>query len=235
MTAARHFFSFSLSAPDISAQRRVLIAVGAACALHALLLMGLLKNAPPTPSHRLAAPSKERLQWRWLPATATPVNGTRSVETHKDAIGPRAAIPPAARPTVGRPAGRTYSPHEQQTEPSDLPSQASARPPLPSAPLTADAPLQLQLPTSPPAWESTHSIRSQALNDTRSNTGRNTLEDRIGQVTTGNDGLHVDTLGEGRKRVRMNGRCVDVHQARIAQIDAMNEVSSRTMAGVKPC
>lgn len=78
-------------------------------------------------------------------------------------------------------------------------------------------------------------MRSQALNDARSNTRNNTLEERIGQVTTGNDGLHVDTLGEGRKRVRMNGRCVDVHQARIAQIDAMNEVSSRTMAGVKPC
>jgi hypothetical protein len=123
----------------------------------------------------------------------------------------------------------------QQAEPSDLPSQASTPPPLATAPTPADAPLQLQLPTSSTGWTAPHSMRSHALNDARSNTRNNTLEDRIGQVTTGNDGLQVDTLGEGRKRVRMNGRCVDVHQARIAQIDPMNEVSMRAMPGLKPC
>ncbi len=44
----------------------------------------------------------------------------------------------------------------------------------------------------------------QALNDARSNSRPTTLEDRIAQVTTGNDALQVDVLGEGRKRVHLN-------------------------------
>ncbi len=75
----------------------------------------------------------------------------------------------------------------------------------------------------------------QALNDARGNSPRSRLEDRIAQVTTGNDALQVDVLGEGRKRVHLNGRCLDVHQARISQIDPMNEVSQRAMPGVKRC
>jgi hypothetical protein len=75
----------------------------------------------------------------------------------------------------------------------------------------------------------------QALNDKRSNSRRNTLEDGIAQATTGNDALQVEHLGDGRKRVRMSGRCVEVHQARISHIDPINEVSQRAMPGLRSC
>lgn len=245
MTAERLFaprFLGNLFAPNLRTQRHGLIAVAAACALHALLLMALQKNAPQTQSDALTTPSSKRLQWRWIPAATAPVRSTTSAspaQTRQDSTSTRTAIPPATTPAtppaISRPAGATHHPHRQQAEPSELPNQASVPASLAPAPTQADAPLQLQLPASATGWAAPRSMRSHALNDARSNTRGNTLEDRISQVTTGNDGLQVDALGEGRKRVRMNGRCVDVRQARIAQIDPMNEVSSRAASAVKSC
>jgi hypothetical protein len=82
---------------------------------------------------------------------------------------------------------------------SGVSNQAESTNQAPSQPA-----LQLQLPASPPDHPSTRSIMGQALNDARSNSRPTTLEDRIAQVTTGNDALQVDVLGEGRKRVHLN-------------------------------
>ena len=79
-------------------------------------------------------------------------------------------------------------------------------------------------------------VRAQALNDPRGNSrAPHRLEEGIRNATTRNDRFEVEERGLGRRRVRGGGRCVDVQQARIAQIDPMNEVSARTMAVVEPC
>ncbi len=95
--------------------------------------------------------------------------------------------------------------------------------------------LDLRLPAPSLRATTTPSVRSQALNDGRSNTRTPGLEEQIRNATTRNDVLQIEDRGDGRKRVRLNGHCFDVHQARISQIDAMNDVSARAMAGVKPC
>ncbi|XVJ70840.1 MAG: hypothetical protein HEQ39_15385 [Rhizobacter sp.] len=213
-------------------RRHFWIAVGAACALHSVLLLIASQAQPEKP---LAAPV-QRLQWRWVQPAVLPVptmkhapsaqepsspTHTRQART-KTAAAQDGSLPSAVSTNASASAATSLS--SDVSIPTESNNQAPSQPAL-----------QLQLPASPPSRASTRTMLGQALNDARSNSRRTTLEDRIAQVTTGNDALQVDVLGEGRKRVHLNGRCLDVHQARISQIDPMNEVSQRAMPGVKRC
>ena len=210
------------------------IAVGAACALHAVLLLVALKVQDGKP----LTPPLQRLQWRWVQPQVLPVSITKQAPSPQEPASPpntrqarkkTAAAQdnslPSAISTINNASASTAT-----SLSSSVSNQAESTNQAPSQPA-----LQLQLPASSPNRPSTRSILGQALNDARSNSPRATLEDRIAQVTTGSDVLQVDVLGEGRKRVHLNGRCLDVHQARISQIDPMNEVSQRAMPSVKRC
>jgi hypothetical protein len=209
------------------------IALGGASVLHVLFL-SLLGTAQPQPDKPVGTPS-QRLQWRWVPPATV----------HQPAEKPA--------PTLAQPPGpmemRQARKNTRDDGKSILPAASTANGEINTSSSAGDAPvhqessthspiqapLQLQLPASLRSRPATNSMLDQALNDNRSNSRRNTLEDGIAHATTGNDVLQVDKLGEGRERVRMNGRCVEVHQARIAQIDPMNEVSRRSVAGLKRC
>ena len=208
--------------------------MGGACALHAIFLIGGFQRQRDQPRD---APL-QRLQWRLVPPQALPAPALEQAPSPREPSaatntrGPRTkaavrqegtwapTMTPIDNATATTPSAQSF-PESNQTESS--------------RPAPSQTPLQLQLPISPPDRPSTRSPLGQALNDARGNSRSTTLEDRIAQATTGNDALQVDVLGEGRKRVHLNGRCLDVHQARISQIDPMNEVSQRAMPGVKRC
>ena len=209
------------------------IALGGAFVLHVLLLW-LLGTAQPQPEKPVGTPS-QRLQWRWIPpatvhqpaekpvlSLAQPSGTTEMMQARKNSRDTGKSILPTASTANG---GINTS-----SSAGDAPVQQES-----STHSPAQAPLQLQLPASLRSRPATNSMLDQALNDNRSNSRRNTLEDGIAHATTGNDALQVEHLGDGRKRVRMSGRCVEVHQARISQIDPINEVSQRAMPGLRSC
>ena len=209
------------------------MALGGACVLHVLLLW-LLGASQPHPDRPLDKPFP-RLQWRWVPPSTSDQPAVKPA--HSKAEPPEPKDNQQARKTV-RDVDQGRLPTAPNTN-GDANASSSAGDTSVQAESSTDtpfqAPLQLQLPTARPGEPRPTSVRGLALNDARSNSRASSLEDRIAQATTGNDALQVDNLGDGRKRVRMNGRCVDVHQARISQIDAMNEVSARAMPGLKTC
>ncbi len=149
------------------------------------------------------------------------------------AANPPAPAHPATPRQVDHEAGWNDAP---AAAPVDAAAAAAATPASPPPP-----PLDLSLPARPwiapaDAPRPGSGVRAQALNDPRANSrAPHRLEEGIRNATTRNDRAEVEERGLGRRRVRGGGRCVDVQQARIAQIDPMNEVSARTMAVVEPC
>ncbi len=213
------------------------MAIGGACVLHAMLLMGAfhlrLERQPTAPA--------QRLQWRWVQSDVLPLPPIPQATAATASREPRGST----NPRPARIDKETARGHSLPPAVSTLQNvNTSATTPTPSGmgehsestrPAPAQQPLQLQLPASPPDRPSASNLLNQALNDGRSNTRRTTLENRIAEVTTGSDGLRVEDLGEGRKRVHWRGHCLDVQQARISRIDPMNEVSQRATPGVNRC
>jgi hypothetical protein len=176
-------------------------------------------------------------------------SGTRAPHAAPAAVSlKRPPAVEAASPLEGEP------PHRGDARPAPMPDHPAAapatageaQPASPPAAFGAQAtgvappPLDLRLPAAGTRMmrsdsASPQSMRDQALNDPHSNVRPASLEERIASATTRNDKLQVENRGEGRKRVSMHGQCWDVHQARISQIDPINDVSRRTMSTAKPC
>lgn len=226
--------------------RPVLIALGAALGLHVLLLIGGLHGAPSTRYENEMRPHPApHLVWHWVlpsqsastaPAsTAQQERSLPSAATRSSRIAPPASNVQSAAPAM-QALARTRGETATFTAPSNDSESAVHAPSGAAADAVAtNGELDLRLPAPSLRGVSAPSLRSQALNDVRSNTRSPHLEERIAAATTGHDGLQVEDRGMGRKRVRMNGRCVEAHPARVAQIDPMNEVSARAMPGLKPC
>jgi hypothetical protein len=233
-------------------------------AAHALLLwLGARAGAPaPRWSPPPGAAAGARMQLLWVAAPPVQEDASRrpaaDPPSHPAPVSRAVAAPKDGAPALPPPAGPAKHPPSmaavplQEGGPQRRPNaQAATLPGGPAAAMAAEEeaaaagtgggaspPLDLRLPSAgmgPAAAMAPQSVRSQALNDPRSNLRAPLLEERIANATTRNDKLQEEDRGEGRKRVRQNGRCVDVYQARIAQIDAMNEVSRRAMSAVKPC
>jgi hypothetical protein len=230
------------TAPHCSLPTRpVLVALGLALGLHGLLLVWGRLALPPAPS-AAQTPAATRLMWRWVAPPKvqnTPVaDASLPRRTTRHSI---TTTTPAQRGqrSPGEPHPAWSNPVNPQlvgpASPSGAPGQEVDARSNPSEPAAAGSPLDLRLPTPSLRDTTTTSVRGQALNDVRSNTRAPSLEDHIAHATTRNDRLELEDRGLGRKRVRMNGRCVDVHQARISQIDPMNEVSARALPGLKAC
>jgi hypothetical protein len=231
--------------PLVTTRGPVLIALGAAVGLHVLLLLWGFPAATPgrSQAQTQAAP---HLVWRWLAPAPQAESTTATRTVQRELHHPSVATPPsrAATPTSNAPTTHPVHTTNMGTsgDTTNLVSPAGASDPIVDAPSDAipnsasgSNALDLRLPAPALRGFTTPHVRSQALNDGRSNTRPRSLEQDIAAATTGNDGLLVEDRGLGRKRVRTSGRCVDVHQARIAQIDAMNEVSARVMPGLKSC
>jgi hypothetical protein len=156
---------------------------------------------------------------------------------------------PAARPS--QPAAITLpgDPRPPDSPPSQLPSLNSAGiadplpgpalaqqdPPTPPAPSPGKSALRLNWapPSRPTHPASAPTVREQALNDARSNTQRTTAEARMAQ-SVGDDRLQEEVLGDGRRRIRKDAACADVHRTHIAQLNPF-DARLRDLHVAKPC
>jgi hypothetical protein len=100
--------------------------------------------------------------------------------------------------------------------------------------LAASSPrdLDLRLPSAVASPRSP-SLREQTLTDPRSNTPRASVESRIAALN-GPDRWEAEPIDATRTRWRRNGKCIEVHVARNAQIDPYNQSFSPTAKAVKP-
>jgi hypothetical protein len=106
----------------------------------------------------------------------------------------------------------------------------AAAAPAPAASAPRD--LDLTLPSAVASPRSP-SLREQTLNDPRSNTPRASVESRIAALN-GPDRWEAEPMDATRTRWRRNGKCIEVHVARNAQIDPYNQSFSPTPKAVKP-
>jgi hypothetical protein len=159
------------------------------------------------------------LSVRLLPIDPPPPRqvAPQAVDAVLRAAPPRAAA--AARETGTRALAITVAPDEQTAASS--PSAAASTPPA----------LDLTLPSAVAAPRSP-SMRDQWRIDPRSNTPRASVESRIAALS-GPDRWEAEPMDATRTRWRRNGKCIEVHVARNAQIDPYNQSFSPTPKGVK--
>lgn len=146
--------------------------------------------------------------------TPTPPAVPRAPAAPARSVAPRApAGPSPARTVNGGPAA----------PPATAPAEAAA---------SAARELKLTLPSAVAAPRSP-SLRDQWLNDPRSNTPRASVESRIAALN-GPDRWEAEPMDATRTRWRRNGKCIEVHVSRNAQIDPYNQSFSPTPKAVKP-
>lgn len=193
----------------------------AALAALVLLLHGLLWWAwPRSPAHERGMPrdaaAQAPLSVRLLapdPAPAPPAV-------------PQAAAAPTRSAAPRAPARASPAP-AITVEPTVPPAAAAAQ-------AAASAPHELVL-TLPSAVASPRSpsLRDQWRSDPRANTPRASVESRIAALN-GPDRWEAEPMDATRTRWRRNGKCIEVHVARNAQIDPYNQSFSPTPKLVKP-
>jgi hypothetical protein len=186
------------------------LARGLVIALHAGLLAALWLHRGPSRD----ATSERRLTTVRLlpPERATPRTSQ-----------PPPRLPPATRAPV--PAAPRLP--DLPDEPAPV-STAITLPPPETAPPAEPPRTALRL-TLPPGHAASASVRSAALNDPRSNTRRQTFEDRIANAAAATGDWVEERAGDGRMRRRRGDTCVETEESRIAVIDRFNEnVAPRT-------
>jgi hypothetical protein len=197
------------------AERAALVAV--VLLLHLLLWWAWPRSTPP---------------WRGLPHDAV-----APAPVLLRLLAPEPAPVPAAAPPATAAPARAVTPRVPARPSSTLAiSVAPAAAEAASAPAPAAASAARDLDLSlPPATASPRapSLREQLLSDPRSNTPRATVESRIAALN-GPDRWEAEPMDATRTRWRRNGKCIEVHVARNAQIDPYNQSFSPTPKGVKP-
>jgi hypothetical protein len=189
--------------------------------LHLPLWWAWSRNAVPLRGDLPATLSQQPLSVRLLPPDPPPLEEKplRSANPAARTVAPRTAN--AASPNTVRPSAITVAPTE-----------AIAAPP-PVAAASQPKALDLTLPSAV-ASPRLPSLRDQGLNDPRSNTPRATVESRIA-ATSGPDRWEAEPMDDTRTRWRRNGKCIEVHVARNAQIDPFNQSFAPTPKAVKDC
>lgn len=155
---------------------------------------------------------------------------------------PGAALPgaPPARPVPrppspaapARPPSRAVAPEAPAPQSgafvAPLPASAAAAAPPAAAPAPSPPPLVLDLPRGASAPR-----RSPALDDTRAQSVRATLESRIATAT--GEQLVEEDRGNGVRRFRRGTECVDVLPNRDGQLDPFNESFAKKPGTARPC
>jgi hypothetical protein len=191
----------------------------AALAAAVLLLHLLLWSAWPNPPARVRGSSSAAqapLSVRLLTPDPAPVQRNEP----QAAIAPGRSAAPRAAALPQRALAITAAPE----------AEPAAAPPAPAASAPRD--LDLRLPSAVASPRSP-SLREQTLNDPRSNTPRASVESRIAALN-GPDRWEAEPMDATRTRWRRNGKCIEVHVARNAQIDPYNQSFSPTPKAVKP-
>jgi hypothetical protein len=180
------------------------------------------------------------LWWAW-PRNTTHERGTPPDAPAQAPLSVRllAPDPPPAPPAAPRVAGapaRSTAPRApaRASSPLAITVAPTAPPAAAATEAAASAPRELEL-TLPSAVASPRSpsLRDQVRSDPRSNTPRATVESRIAALN-GPDRWEAEPMDATRTRWRRNGKCIEVHVARNAQIDPYNQSFSPTPKLVKP-
>ena len=188
-----------------------------------------------------------RLRQSTLPALPAPV-AVRLIERFRAAPLPlpnhKADVATAPRPPLGRSREalsnrRTDPPRQPQAISAEAPAVEAA--PVASDAVAASAPMAardnasatLGLSRLGEAASAPRTMREQMQGDPRSNSPRATLATRLAAVA-GTTGMVEEVMDDTRRRVRQNGRCIEVHVSRNARIDPWNQSTRPTPKLVKP-
>jgi hypothetical protein len=184
------------------------------------------------------------LWWAWPRGAAPrrgPVDALTQAPLSVRLLTPQPAPTPSAAPAALPAPARTMVPRAPASPPPPpalavgaAPAASSASAAAAGQAASASAPRDLDL-ALPPAQASPRSpsLREQWLNDPRSNTPRATVESRIAALN-GPDRWQAEPMDATRTRWRRNGKCIEVHVSRNAQIDPYNQSFSPTPKLVKP-
>jgi hypothetical protein len=180
------------------------------------------------------------LWWAW-PRGPAPERGTASAAATQPPLSVRLLAPHATptEPPMPPAAVAPRRPMAPRAPANPAPALAisvapTASPAAAPPPTAASAPPALDL-TLPSAVASPRSpsLREPWRSDPRSNTPRATVESRIAALN-GPDRWEAEPMDATRTRWRRNGKCIEVHVARNAQIDPYNQSFSPTPKLVKP-
>ncbi len=186
--------------------------------LHLLLWWAWPRQAPPSRGTPLDAAASPTLPMQWLVIVAAPAEQ---------------ALPPVAAAPTRVIAPRTAMPVRESSRRAQQPLAITMPAALPPEPAASTPPaLDLTLPSAAAAPPSP-SLRHQWLNDPRTNSPRVSVESRVAALN-GPDRWEAEPMDATRTRWRRNGRCIEVHVARNAQIDPYNQSFSPTPKAVKP-
>jgi len=184
------------------------LARGLVVALHAAVLLALWQHRPP----RLDAPGERR------------VTTVRLIEPRRPPPPPREQPKAPATARLPLPARPPAAAVPDTPRPDDAPPVATAPAAAPTPEHAATEPPRMTLRlTLPPGYAASASVRSAALNDPRSNTRRQTFEDRIANAAAVTGDWVEERAGDGRMRRRRGDTCVETEESRIAMIDRFNE------------
>jgi hypothetical protein len=179
------------------------------------------------------------LWWAWPRGPAhergTPRDAAAPAPLSVSLLAPDPAPAPTATPQAATAPRRTAAPRAPaRASPTLAITVEPTAPPAVTPAQAASAPRELEL-TLPSAVASPRSpsLRDQWRNDPRSNTPRATVESRIAALN-GPDRWEAEPMDATRTRWRRNGKCIEVHVARNAQIDPYNQSFSPTPKLVKP-
>jgi hypothetical protein len=189
-------------------------------AAHAMLWW-ILRPGQPAPS--VAPPEPPTISWLRLPPEprAEPARATPEAPLRPAATGTRPVPAPVAPAGAAPPAPTTRSPEPQ----------AITLPPAPAEP----PPLILALPPRPAG--SAPDRQEQMRRDPRANSRpARGATDALQALGDPGPRMEEEVLaGEGRRRNRMGRICMEVHQARMEQIDPHNKSTSPLPAQAKGC
>ncbi|CAN5356878.1 hypothetical protein BH11PSE9_BH11PSE9_25630 [soil metagenome] len=190
--------------------------------LHLMLALVLIRSAPSQRSEDSPKPTA-RITVRLLPlAPIEPVPTESRPANHGQA---REASPPST--TAIRANAKVLSAPASISPPmmSAAPEAAAAAPePGASAP-----PKPLDLAVKPGKLEP--DVRSQALSDPRANTRSNSTPEMRMAQSLGDGRATEESLGDGRRRFRQNGKCLQSQPTRASQLDPFGHVAMPNLIG----
>jgi hypothetical protein len=192
---------------------------------HALLLLAL--GSAVLPRLRETAPPVQDAPLRVRLIDASPT-AAAPPPAQPTAPALRARAAPLERPPIVVPQAISAAPVAAEVPPAAIPAPA----PAPTAPNT-NAALEWRPPRSADAASAPRSMRDQMLNDPRTNSPKPRVETRIAAVA-GSTEWTEEAMDATRRRMQKNGRCIEVHIARNAQIDPWNQSAQPTPKAVKP-
>ncbi len=204
--------------------------------LHVLLLW-LLTQAHPERSESKLVPIAQPMFLRWIESA---VNSVPATSPAAPSVVPTQERKPTPR-VISRAITSASPPLNSATPSTD---NRALQPPAvaaENAPVAAETarptatPLDLRLPRAVSATPATTAPASLATRDSRANSERASLGEKLAEALGGDGRRTEENLGDGRIRIRNGADCVIAEDSRAGQLDPMSQTTRPAPRGVKPC